>query len=136
MNTCADFQLMASEYIDDQLENGGTSQLFFHLGECRECRDFMKSLLRLRSAIQETILTKPVRQTSEKKPVWRREFSVSYAAAAVIGFIMLVSGAVVFQRIAQLPIRIEKNQTEYVYLTPFAPVYAIDEINAKITPKN
>jgi len=51
MNSCNEYQQQISQYIDNQLEDSDTSELFRHLGDCEECRDFLKSILKLRSAI-------------------------------------------------------------------------------------
>jgi anti-sigma factor RsiW len=135
MNSCNEYQQQISQYIDNQLEDSDTSELFRHLGDCEECRDFLKSILKLRSAILQDVLRQP--SISGKRTRAKvGKFSISYAAAAVIAFAMFVSGLVIFKTFSRPQIVAEKTQIEYVYLTPFAPVYAIENIPQQTTHKN
>ncbi|MFA6540915.1 MAG: zf-HC2 domain-containing protein [Bacteroidota bacterium] len=119
MKTCEDYQEMISVYHDNELSDGDTSKLFFHLGECSGCRMFMRSLIELRSAIGET--KDPI---GRKQSVWKRTLSISYPVAAVISVMILVSSFFLFQKLSEQPRIIEKTATEYVYMTAFPPVYA------------
>lgn len=122
MRTCDEYQEMISAYIDNELADADTSKLFFHLGECAECREMMKSMLQLRSALHETELIE--RKKSEYVSIWKKKFAVSYPVAAVIALMMLISSLLYVQKLSQPPTIVEKTQTEYVYMTSFPPVYA------------
>ena len=130
MKSCEEYQEMISAYLDDELSKREVSRMFYHLGECAECKDFMRSLLKLRSAIRETATLHEESFASSGK-FWRRRFSVSYAVAAVIAFALLVSGALLFERVAH-----QTRVTEYVYLTPYPTVYAIDNTSLHTRPQN
>ena len=116
MKTCEEYQELVSAYSDDELNDAEISELFFHLGECADCRAFMKSVLQLRSTLQEA--TVPVSITTKAMPssLWKRKLSVSYSVAAAILLMMLLSGALFFQKMMQQPKVVEKTQTEYVYM--------------------
>ncbi len=120
MKTCDEYQEMMSAYIDQELNDNETSQLFYHLSECLECREFMKSLLTLHSAFRDSDASQSKKPTS----LWERKLSLSFPAAAVITFAMLLSGILFFEKMNQPPKVVQKIQTEYVYMTSFPPVYA------------
>ena len=86
--------------------------------------------MKLRSAVRET---SPLHEESAVAPpkFWRRRFSISYAVAAVIAFVLVVSGGLLLERSAHQP-----RVTEYVYLTPFPAVYAIDNTSPQTRPQN
>ena len=130
MKSCEEYQEMISAYVDDELSKRDVSRMFYHLGECAECRDLVRSLMKLRSAIRETAMLHEESAVAPAK-FWRRKFSVSYAVAAVLAFVMMVSGVLLFQRPAAPP-----RVTEYVYLTPFPAVYAIDNTSQHTRPQN
>ena len=135
MNTRNEYQQQISEYIDNQLEDSDTSRLFRHLGDCEECRDFLKSILKLRSAILQDVLRQPSISGKHARAKVGK-FSISYAAAAAIAFALLVSGLAVFKALSQPPMVVERTQTEYVYMTSFPPVYATDNLPPQTKQKN
>jgi len=49
--TCTSYQEQISGMIDDELADRQKPELFFHLSECTECREFLQSCLRLRSSL-------------------------------------------------------------------------------------
>ena len=130
MKSCEEYQEMISAYVDDELSKRDVSRMFTHLGECAECKDFMRSLLKLRSAIRETATLHEESAVAPAK-FWRRKFSISYAVAAVLAFVLLVSGGLLFERSSHQP-----RVTEYVYLTPYPAVYAIDNTSQHTRPQN
>lgn len=130
MKSCEEYQEMISAYVDDELSKRDVSRMFYHLGECAECKNFMRSLLKVRSAIRETAMFHEESAAAPSK-FWHRKFSVSYAVAAVLAFVLLVSGALLFERSSHQP-----RVTEYVYLTPYPAVYAIDNTSQHTRPQN
>jgi len=132
MKKCEEYQEMLSTYIDEELNDQETSKLFFHLGECLECRAMMKSMLLLRSTLREA--ENSIHTEKEKNSFWKKRFTISYPIAAVVAMIMLVSTFIFFQKITQPPTIVEKTQTEYVYMTSLPPVYA--KINSPANVKS
>ncbi|MDD8018593.1 MAG: zf-HC2 domain-containing protein [Bacteroidota bacterium] len=123
MKKCDEYQEMVSAYIDNELADNETSKLFYHLGECAECRSLMKSMMQLRTALREAEFGVP--KQAERKSFWKKSFSISYPIAALIACMMLVSSLFFIQRISQPPAIVEKIQTEYVYMTSYPTVYAV-----------
>ena len=122
MKTCEDYKKLASEYIDGELNDNETSQLFYHMGECNECRAFMSSLMKLHSAFQESSL--PSGRIRPRTSLWTRTLSISYPLAAVITLVVMLSGFLLVQRAVKQPTVIEKTNTEYVYISSLPAVYA------------
>ncbi len=50
------YQQLTSQFIDRELEAGRERELFVHLGECPECREFLKASLTLQ---RDVFATKP-----------------------------------------------------------------------------
>jgi anti-sigma factor RsiW len=51
MMNCAAYHEDVSRYIDRELDEGRIALLFVHLGGCAGCRDFLSSIMELRSAL-------------------------------------------------------------------------------------
>lgn len=125
MKKCDDYQELISAYIDGETHDREISELFFHLGDCSECRLFMRSVLRLQSIFREDELPVTVATHPKTTSIWKRRFVVSYPIAAALALLMLLSSIILISRVAQPPVNIKHTQTEYVYLTSFPPVYII-----------
>jgi uncharacterized BrkB/YihY/UPF0761 family membrane protein len=121
MKTCEEFQEMISAYSDNELNDAETSRLFFHLGECVECRKFMGTLISLRSAIRET--ADEIIQEKESHSFWKKKIFVSYPVAAILAVMMFASGLMLYAKITEPPRIVERTQTEYVYMAPYPAVY-------------
>jgi predicted anti-sigma-YlaC factor YlaD len=121
MKTCEAYQEMISAYADNELGDAETSQMFFHLGECSECRTFMKSVGMLHNVLQENEMEK----TSTRRSLRQRTFAVSYPVAAVIALVMLLSTSFVVMKFNAQPKIVEKTNTEYVYMSSYPTVYAV-----------
>lgn len=125
MNTCEAYQEMISAYIDNELADADTSKLFYHLGECRECRTTLNDMLQLRTALFE------VEQSSVKNAtpsLWKRRLSVSYPIAAVIVMFMLISMATFFLQIFFRQDISQPARVEYVSSTPLPTVFVIETV--------
>jgi predicted anti-sigma-YlaC factor YlaD len=48
---CEQYQENISQFIDGELDIESESNLFRHLGECNECRGFLKETMSLRSEL-------------------------------------------------------------------------------------
>ncbi len=121
MKKCEKFQEMISAYIDGEVDDAATSNLFFHLGGCSECRSLLKEMLRLRSALQE--IEQPVQKQPQESSFWKKRFAVPYPVAAVIALAVMLSGFLFFGKISGPPKIVERVETQYVYMTSFPPVY-------------
>ena len=122
MKKCDDYQELISAYLDGETSDHETANLFFHLGECSNCRAFMRSVLQLQSVLRENELPAKVQKRPMTTTLWKRSFVVSYPIAAVIALLMLLSSFLVSSRMIQRTRIIRDTQTEYVYLTSFPPV--------------
>lgn len=107
---CDEYQEQASQYIDGELSDEDSENLFRHLSACADCRWFLRSTLELRSKIQDEMLmetenslraqpsgfttafaTEPTSRRSITTPgpaFFRRKLTVSPALAA--GMIVLI----------------------------------------------
>jgi anti-sigma factor RsiW len=111
--THAEHQQRISLYIDNELNDRDSSELFAHLAECGECRTHMKISMRVRSqianeelavvpqALDRRILASVVRENVALKrrtwysPVWFTRVSIPLPAAASIVFLIIV-GSLLF----------------------------------------
>ena len=134
MKKCDEYQELISAYVDGETSDHETSGLFFHLGECSNCRAFMRSVLRLQSVLRENELPVKIETRPMTKALWKRRFVVSYPIAAVVALLMLLSSFLLSSRMIQ-PTKIIKNtQTEYVYLTSFPPVVVVGSQLTEMKP--
>ena len=122
MKKCEEYQEMISAYSDGELTDTETSTLFYHLGECSNCRAFMKSVMQLRSALKEIELSTQV-SSPAMQSIWESKVSVMYSIAAVVVLAVLLSGFFLFNKVTEPPKIVERVETQYVYMTSFPPVY-------------
>jgi predicted anti-sigma-YlaC factor YlaD len=134
MKKCDEVQECISAYVDGESSDLETSALFFHLGECAECRAFMKSVLQLQSVLRVNELSVKIEAHPMTTSLWKRRFAVSYPIAAVVALLMLVSSFLLSSRMIQPPVTIKNTQTEYVYLTSFPPVVVVGSRPTEIKP--
>jgi len=87
--TCDEYQEMASQFIDDELEDNRSKEFFSHLSRCAECRAFLRGSLELRSRIQDEILL-----TRQHPVVQDERFTTTFLVplAALVGTITLLVG--------------------------------------------
>jgi len=102
-----------SLYIDNNLSDEKSSELFAHLAICNECRTYMKISMRVRSHIASEELAEvprtldrrvlasvgrgraALRQRSWYSPVWFTRVSIPLPAAASIVFLLII-GSLLF----------------------------------------
>ena len=101
-------------YIDNQLGDRESAELFGHLGTCEACREFMKVTMRVRShiagqelaevpsALDHRVLASVRREAAAVRgkkrwfePVWFTRISIPLPAAASIIFLVIV-GSLLF----------------------------------------
>ncbi|KAB2924802.1 MAG: zf-HC2 domain-containing protein [Bacteroidetes bacterium] len=106
-----------SAYIDGELPEEETRNLFRHLGTCGECRGTLSSLLRLRSSLLAA-------EREERSSVVRR-LSLSYPAAAAAAVLIVAATMAVASltggSAASPPVR-----TAYTAAQPLPAVYVIE----------
>lgn len=134
MKKCDEVQELISAYVDGESSDVETSALFFHLGECPQCRAFIKSVLQLRSVLHENELPLKNETRPSTTSIWKRRFAVSYPVAAAVALVMFLSSFFLSSRIIQPPVTVKSIQTEYVYLTSFPPVVVVGSRPAEIKP--
>ena len=134
MKKCDEVQELISAYVDGESNDPETSLLFFHLGECPHCREFLKSVLQLQSLLRENEPSVKIEARPMTTSLWKRRFAVSYPIAAAVALVMLVSSFLLSSRMIQPPVTIKNTQTEYVYLTSFPPVVVVGSRPAEIKP--
>jgi len=125
MKKCDEIQEVISAYVDGESNSAETSAMFFHLGECPECRAFMKSVLQLQSALQDNRQFVRSEMDPAAARLWKRTFAVSYPVAAAVALALFLSSFLISSRFTQPPVTIKSTQTEYVYLTAFPPVVVV-----------
>jgi predicted anti-sigma-YlaC factor YlaD len=102
------FQELVSLYLDEGLTDAESAQMFGHLGECGECRNFMRSSMRVRSYYQQQELEEiplsldrrvaasagmmqaPSHRPHFLTPIWTTRLSIPVPVAASIIFLILV----------------------------------------------
>jgi anti-sigma factor RsiW len=101
-------------YVDNELDDKTSAELFAHLGACETCREFMRTTMRVRShiasqelaevplALDRRVLASMRREVTTVrergrwfKPVWFTRISIPLPAAASIIFLVIV-GSLLF----------------------------------------
>ena len=134
MKKCDEVQELISAYVDGESSDPETSLLFFHLGECSQCRAFMRSVLQLQSVLRENELAVKRATPPMTTSLWKRSFVVSYPIAAAVALVMFLSSFLLSSRMIQPPVATKSTQTEYVYLTSFPPVVVVGSRPTEIKP--
>jgi len=121
VKTCEEFQELVSAYVDGELGDGETAEMFFHLGSCRECRTFMTSVMQLQSFLH--VNEPPAAHTApaSKPPIWKRTFGISFPAAAAV-VLTILTGTLFIVHEANSPSSSDMTRTEYVYVTSLPEV--------------
>ncbi len=52
---CEEYQWWINQYVDHELDDTTSQELFLHLGTCPECRGFLHSVLLLRESLRREI---------------------------------------------------------------------------------
>ena len=127
--THEEYRELVSQYIDEELEEAIETVLFQHLGECSQCRDFLRSSLALRTQILRTKEAAPsalrpdFAQQQEKQTIerdllvlaWQRK--VPLPVAASLAMLILVGGLIFSSLVApnheinQMPSEINRSSS-------------------------
>lgn len=134
MKKCDEYQEFISAYVDGETSDHETSTLFFHLGECSNCRAFMRSVLQLQSVLRENELPVKLETRRMTTSMWKRRLVVSYPIAAAVALLILLSSFLLSSRMIQPPVNIKNTQTEYVYMTSFPPVVVVGSQSTEMKP--
>ena len=100
---CEEYQERISQSVDDELDEALSSELFFHLSSCGECKIFFRRVMQLRQAmLNATPLAVPPSLVPRVHPIaskmkfpistdrlpiaqfWRKRISLSLSAALVL----------------------------------------------------
>ncbi|MEW5797936.1 MAG: zf-HC2 domain-containing protein [Bacteroidota bacterium] len=130
MNTCNEYQEQISAYIDNELADAETSKLFYHLGECAECRGTMQSMLQLRSALFE--IDQPKDNKNDGSSLWKRRISISYPIAALFAFFVMMSAIAFVQQTFFREEHVQPIRMEYISSQPLPTVYVIEQSNNRV----
>ena len=99
-----------SAFIDQELSDTESAEMFAHLSTCEACRMFLKRTLKLRSAISAapspaapgaiganiSSAIRPARRSAQSSyPIWRLNISIPLPAAASIAFLLIVGTLIV-----------------------------------------
>jgi anti-sigma factor RsiW len=138
---CDDFQLMISTYIDDALDAPSQGTMFAHLGECGECRLFLRCMLDLRAglaaipapevppSLDRRVMRLRMKRTGALKgagerirTIWLHRLSVPLPSAALIALALIT--------VTVLSISLwQKPDVISVYCLPAVDVYAEPSTN-------
>lgn len=130
MKKCDEYQEQISAYIDNELADGETAKLFFHLGECGGCRNMLQSMLHLRAALFE--MDRPKGKKNDGASLWKRRLSVSYPIAALFAFFVLVSAITFIQRTFFREEQTQPVRVEYISSQPLPTVYVIEPSDSQM----
>jgi anti-sigma factor RsiW len=138
---CEDMQLMISAYIDDALDPPSQGTMFAHLGECNECRVFLRRLLDLRAglaaipapeiplSLDRRVMRLKMKRTramtgagERLRTLWSHRLSVPLPSAALIA-LALITVTVLSISLWQKPDMVS------VYCLPAVDVYAQQPTN-------
>ena len=106
-----EYQELVSQYIDEELDNKNEEVLFRHLGECNQCRDFLRSslalrtqILRTKEAVPETLrldlAPEPEKEALERDLLvlaWQRKVPLPVAASVAL---VLLLGGILFSSVS------------------------------------
>ncbi|MBX2991659.1 MAG: zf-HC2 domain-containing protein [Bacteroidetes bacterium] len=103
---CNEYQELVSALMDNELQEPESATTFHHLGECKRCRNYMRTLLQLRSALtaskevavpatlDEKVLSMPLHTATSHRSrfseFWKEKFAVP-APALAAAFLLLIA---------------------------------------------
>lgn len=136
------YQQLASQFIDRELQSDAEQQLFLHLGTCTECREFLKASWKLQTDIYatmpkdapqlEAVKAKELRQTSLPLPrraanlvaqTWRKRIQMPVAATLAL---LTLAGGIVLSALWFPPKeKIVETKSEVVYVPRLPAIQVI-----------
>lgn len=138
---CEEYQEWISQYLDHELHDTTSRELFLHLGTCLDCRKFLNSLLVLRDSIdREMIIAAPksldVRMKNiiskrrfqlvgDRKALSRivgKRISVSVVTAIFVLAVVITTSAFVASRFFTEAHIVEKRVQETIYVVQLPQV--------------
>jgi hypothetical protein len=154
---CEESKILINLFIDNEIDSNSDSDLFLHLAECKECRDFLNTIIRFRKNIKmeeclfpESLDQKILSSLSDKlnfkhnleiekkkRSFWNWKFSISVPAFAAIILLLILSGIFLVNYFSKVNEQYQTRQTEvtktdYVILQKLPPI----EIFSDKTVKN
>jgi len=138
---CEEYQGWISQYLDRELDESASPELFMHLGTCQECRRFLNSLLLLRESIRrDTTVAVPKslevrmknlasrkgsKMAGDRKALSRflgKRISVSVAAAMFVLMALVASSGLLATTFFKEPQIVEKKVQETIYIVQLPQV--------------
>lgn len=107
--TCEGYQEEVSQYVDRELGERESANLFGHLGTCSVCREFLKEVLELRSQIYDDILKREPPKTKQAK----KKIELSITTAVITTVMIILSTIAVFETILEPG---QKGSSQVVYM--------------------
>jgi len=130
------FQELVNLYIDGELDDKQSADMFLHLSICDDCRNYMSSSLRIRSYYQQEELEevpvsldtrvcesagiRPITTTRRNplSPLWYTRILIPLPAAASIAFLILVGSLLFSPLLFEEPKQHSENQIEMLSKMP------------------
>lgn len=138
---CEHYEERISQYVDRELDDAKTRELFLHLGTCYECQGFLRSLLLLRDSIRRDVAVaasksldarmknivpgNASRMVGDRRGLSRflgKRISVSAAVAVVVLIALFASSAFVATTFFAEPQIVEKKVQETIYIVQLPQV--------------
>jgi len=153
--TCEAWQKLGSLFIDGELSDSQSGELFSHLSSCIHCRQFMHSAVQIRIAVMRspTLAVPPtldervskirLRPTPARVPLrikarhfWNQRFLVPVPAVLSAGMMLLVAIAISIASLTKSPRENQEAMTKTAYMVTLPAVevqgsYPIDKNKAQ-----
>jgi predicted anti-sigma-YlaC factor YlaD len=91
---CEQYQERISELLDTELTPEGEAEVYGHLAGCSLCRDFFRSCLYMKEAVQSIPYYDVLKDRSEQKTERIKSFIRVPLPAAAIFLILLITGLI------------------------------------------
>jgi anti-sigma factor RsiW len=130
------FQELVNLYIDEELDDAQSVELFAHLSTCDNCRNIMRSSLRVRTYFQQEELEEApasldarVYASTRKKtatpvrrnpfsPLWYTRILIPLPAAASIAILILIGSLLFSPLLFEKPKQFRGNEIEMISNMP------------------
>lgn len=139
--TCSVYQELASQFIDGELTDNQSGELFSHLGNCSRCRQFMHSALQVRATIMhspafpfpptldERVSRIRIRRSPARVPFrvkvkgfWKQRLAVPVPAFLSAGVMLLVAVAISIITLTKVPRESQDAMSKTMYLVTLPAV--------------
>lgn len=127
--SCANYEILISKLLDDELQAGDSATLFAHLASCSECRRLFHRMQSLNAALERAAEPPSVLPAAPRRPLhgirkeglWQHRISLRVPAFAFAA--LLVAAVVIFSLV-------RPRGTETVYVTKLATVIVTPDMSS------